>query len=107
MTDLGSAGFRAWLQTTDLRRPVSDYETVLRGTIAMWEKTEENLRELENQMATLANRFRLALQRVNRGLPGKPVEFRCSHCGKTTPILLEMTFSAMAGERDETSDQAR
>ena len=61
---------------------------------------------LENQMATLARRFSLALQRVSRGLPGKPVEFRCSHCGKTTPILLEMTFAAMAGERDETSDQA-
>ena len=64
MTDLGSAGFRAWLQTTDLRRPVSDYATVLRGTIEIWEKTEDDLRKMRDagrayrlaEMATSAHR---------------------------------------------------
>ncbi len=42
----GSAGFNAWLLTTNDQRPLSDYMTVLFGTAAGWAQTERERAQL-------------------------------------------------------------
>ena len=44
-----SVGFRAWLSTTDDRRPLKEYMTVLEGTAMQMEGLEEKLEALKER----------------------------------------------------------
>ncbi|GAH10674.1 unnamed protein product, partial [marine sediment metagenome] len=47
MTLKVSVGFKAWLDTTDDSRPLSDYRTVLEGTIIQIAQIEDELQQLK------------------------------------------------------------
>ena len=53
---------------------------------------------LEAKLEAMELRFQQAAIRVSKGQPGKRIEFRCSHCGKGNPLLLEAALAAAQEE---------
>ena len=52
-------------------------------------------RELEAKFALLRRAFDQAELRMTRGLSPRRLSFRCSHCDKTTPLVLDGLIQAI------------
>jgi hypothetical protein len=53
------------------------------------------MRRAASELALLRRAFDRAEQRMTRGLSPRRLSFRCSHCAKVTPLLLDGLIQAL------------
>jgi len=58
---------------------------------------------LRGSRAHLRKAFDRAEQRMTRGLSPRRLSFRCSHCAKVTPLLLDGLIQALREKEQETA----